>query len=400
MISTKQQYSQKQTHTLSQSMIQACSVLAMGLDELSEFIRDAADENPLISFDSVPRLATCAGSLPVDISARVGIDFADELNCVRNAFSGHSELRDFLLLQIPAGTEDREYAIIRYVIDSLDPDGYFRDSVEETASRINCSSQEIESALAVIWRMDPAGIGARDLRQSLMLQLERSYPADKLSYYILRDYFHELSRNRVETISGALRCKLSEVYDAIENIRRLNCRPTAEFSAETAKYIIPDITVSGQDDNFHLSLNREMTLDIKIDESYTTGLDMSADPAAQLWLRDMKRQASMVRLFVQKRNTTLLLVCNEIFKAQKAFFFKGPEYLRPLRQRDIACSLSCHESTVFRAVRNKYLSCTWGTYPLSYFFSNLSDGIDDADIGNPKRMLRLIIEREDKSAHR
>ena len=92
----------------------------------------------------------------------------------------------------------------------------------------------------------------------------------------------------------------------------------------------------------------------------------------------------------------MLLVCTEIFNAQKAFFHKGPEYLRPLKQKDISDALGCHESTVFRAVKGKYLSCPWGTYPLTYFFSNTIECEDGYDACNPKEMIRSIIDAENK----
>lgn len=398
MYATQQHHVQTQSQTISLNMIQACSVLSMSLEELSAYIQDAATANPLISFESIPGFSPGGDAGQPELLRRASIDFADGLDSSQSVFSTGVSGWQSLVLQIPPRISQRKALILRYLINSLDPDGYFRESVQELSVLLGCGIGEIEECISIIQRMEPAGIAARDLRECLLLQLERDPAADKLALLIVRDYFHELTKNQLKVIARAARRELAQINAAIDSIRRLNCRPGAELSGGSVRYIIPDVTIGKAEDNFTIALNRDFPLEIQLDESYMDSFRSLSDTETLSWLKDRKRQASLLQFFINKRNSTLLLVCGEIFQAQKPFFFKGPEYLRPLRQRDIAQALSCHESTVFRAVKDKYLSCAWGTFPLSYFFSNLLECEEDTMACNPKQLIRALIDSEEKSA--
>lgn len=387
---------QKQMTSITQSTIQACNVLSMSLEELLEHVQEAAMENPLISFESIPLLSPYGTLVDSHGFREAVVDFAPDIGLDRNFFSNNHKLIELLCMQIPNHTGSEQRRIIGYIINSLDEDGYFRENEEETVKRLGCDTQQLHAALKLVQRMEPPGIAARNLRECLLIQLKRIYPDETLAYMMVEECFDQLSKNQLKAIAKSLRCSISDICQALETLRKLECRPARQYAQDAVRYIIPDITIAGYEDNFTISLNKEASLSIQLDKDY----ELSAcgdDLQAQRWMAEKKRQASALQLFIQKRNSTLLLVCGEIFRAQKPFFFKGPEYLRPLKQKEIATALNCHESTVFRAVKGKYLSCSWGTFPLTYFFSNTIDCEDGYDACNPKQMIRSIIEAENKA---
>lgn len=386
---------QRQAFSISQATISACNVLSMSAEELYSYIQEAANENPLISFESIPHFYALGQDAAYRPARETSIDFISELDSEKSAFASSSPLVEHLRLQIPARCGAGEERIIKYLINLLDSDGYFRESARECSRLLNCTEEQTERALAVIQGMDPPGVGARDLRECLLLQLRHRRMEGSLAYGILKDHFGAIAKNQVRDVAKALNCELEQVYEALQVIRGLDSRPARQFSDQSPGYIIPDISVGRQEEGFSVQLNRELPFELQFDQSYEELL-RCGDEGARLWLRDKRRQAAALRLFIQKRGQTLLLVAEEIFRQQKPFFFKGPEYLRPLRQKDIAEALSCHESTVFRAVSGKYLSCCWGTFPLSYFFSNQLDCGEGFDPCNPKLMLKKMIDAEDK----
>ncbi len=398
MLGTSQQSSQRQGLSISQSTIEACRILSMSIDELHSYIQDAATGNPIISFESIPQLTPYGKALAFPDIKASSIDFASNLASDKNLFASSSAFKDLLYLQIPPRSGVGQERILRYLINSLDKDGYYRDSTQDSAHILSCTEADIDEALAIIQHMEPHGVGARDLRECLLLQLERRPTGDELPLIIVRDHFEQMVKNQIMQLSKALCTTPSKIHAALDTIQGLDCRPAGIYSDSTARYIIPDVTIGKHEDDFTIQLNRDNSLGVHVDSSYADSLGCGNDKDAIAWLQEKSRQASMLQLFVQKRNSTLLLVCSQIFEAQKPFFFKGPEYLRPLKQKDIADTLSCHESTVFRAVKGKYLSCSWGTFPLTYFFSNTLECGDGFDPCNAKQMIRRLIDSEDKLA--
>ena len=396
MPALQQSSRQKQSAVVTQSMVQACSILSMNIEELQEYIQNAALENPLISFESFSHIPAYDASADSRGFTEAVIDFGGQMAEANGFFEGTTRLRDYLIMQIPKRLNDRQYKVFYYIINSLDKNGFFREAETSAAGRLGVPTETVSEMLDMIRPMDPSGVGAADLRQCFLIQLKRDRSRSELAIRLLEDEYDSLCRNRLKEVSHRLGCTISEIYEAIELIRTLESRPSRMFDREVPRYIIPDVTVSPWEDNFAISLNKEFLPEVRLDETYCCMEDFDSD--AKVWLAEKKKQASAIQHFVQKRNSTLLLVCTEIFRCQKMFFFKGPEYLCRLKQKDVAAALGCHESTVFRAVNGKYLSCSWGTFPLTYFFSNTIECEDEDIPCNPKNQLKYIVDSEDKAS--
>ena len=391
---TRQENVQRQSLNMAQATIQACNILSMSMDEVYEFIKEASMENPLISFESMPYLTPTAYGTAVFAAREASIDFAEDLSDSLGIFNHGSRLKAFLRLQIPPHLDTRLGRIVRYLIDCLDDAGYLRESDQEVSSILGCAESAVAEALKTIHGMQPRGVGARDLRECLMLQLD----GNTVEHRIVKDCFEQFIKNQPKTAARKLGIETDEVCLAFENIRSLDPRPCREYDDRTARYIIPDVNIDCHNGVFSITLNREFAPSIQIDNLYESTISGAADSVARTWMYEKKQQAVLLKKLVQKRNTTMLLVCREIFNCQKPFFYKGQEYLRPLKQREIAENLECHESTVYRAVKGKYLSCKWGVFPLEYFFSNKIDCPDGCESCNPKQLIRDIISSENKSS--
>lgn len=399
MLSSKQLGVQKQSMSVSQSTIQSCAVLAMGVEALSAYVHDAVTDNPLISFESLAghRDGDCAPELQYRLAGG-----SVQGTCC-DIFGGpadrDTDLRRSLMLQLPGscfGT--RRERILLFLIDSIDGDGYFREPVDAVASTLDCSREEIESCLSLIREMDPPGVGAADLRDCLLLQLKRSHPREHIAIAIADRYLEPLAKNSLRLIAGQLDCSLSQVHGAAELIKSLDPRPGAIYSELQPQYITPDVVVSCADGDYSVALSRDVQYELRVDREYLSYLRGCDDPEVKSYVQEKYQQAQAISRCIEKRNSTLLLVAQDIFEMQKAFFYRGPEYLRPLKMRQLAERLSCHESTVSRAVKDKYLSCPWGCFPMSYFFSNALDCEEGNYTCNPRAMIKKYISGEDKAA--
>lgn len=392
MIKAVQETKQKQTLSISQTTIQACNILAMGIDELYAYIQDIALENPLISFQSSPYLSS---GIPAELfpSHAIDLDSLPFVGCTEII----NDLQSILSLQIPRNLPRRMSIFVRQLIHYLDQDGYLRESQSVLCHCIGCSEEEFLAALSVIQSMYPAGVGARNLQECLLLQLKEKLSPDSLELRIISQFFDLLANNRTKELAKRLGCSITQINSAIENIRDCSAHPAWEYCNASPQYIIPDVQVHCKDGIYQVQLNSDAALSVDVDDSYSQQFSDIADPEVHQWINERYRQAALIKSFVNKRNNTLLLVCKEIFQAQKAFFYKGPEYLRPLRQKEIAEALSCHESTVYRAVKDKYLSCSWGSYPLNYFFSNALSCDDEFGAYNARQLIIRYIREEDKT---
>lgn len=393
IVKIQQENVQRQSLNMAQTTIQACNILSMGLEEVYDFIKEISMENPLISFESIPYITPYARGTMTFTAHEASIGFADELSESNDLFGCESRLKAFLRLQIPVGLDAQSERIVRYVIDCLDDDGYLSESDLDISMCLGCSESAVDKALLLVHEMEPKGVGARNLRECLLLQLEHN----TIERLIIKNYFEQFLKNQPKTIARKLGVEVDDVCMAFENIKRLDPKPCREYDERVARYIIPDVNIDCQNGAFSITLNRDFTPELQIDELYEGSIYGTTDKTARDWLNEKRQQAILMKKLVQKRNSTLLLVCREIFDFQKPFFYKGPEYLRPLKQRQIAQSLQCHESTIYRAVKGKYLSCKWGIFPLDYFFSNKIDCQDECESCNPKTLIIDIIECENKS---
>lgn len=407
--------SQKQTQTLSPQMMQSMEILQMGSQELLEYIEEAVQENPVLEpeerYDRADESDLLRRKLEwlesTDPQNRYYHQQDTEEQDDRQSNYGTVEEREdnlyyYVLSQLKVLELPPEVAEAgAFLVESLNQNGWLDESVEELAADYGCPAEVMARALEVVQTLEPAGVGARDLSECLKLQLVRRAPVDELALRIVDSQLDALSKSRYGLIARELQAAPEEVRASCELIRTLNPRPGTGFAArENLTYINPDIIVVSFPDHFELLTNDYYFPHLGISGYYTKLLKESDDQQVKDYLTGKVRQAKWLVHAIDQRRSTLMSCASCILELQEAFFRQGPGHLVPMSLADVAGRIGVHESTVSRAVKDKYIQCSMGVYPLSYFFSRgLGTGMGREDAASPdaaKALLKKLIGEEDK----
>ena len=412
--------SMKQTQTLSPQMMQSMEILQMGSQELLEYIQDQVQENPVLEMEEKYGKGDDTAVLQRKLEWLESTDAQnryyhqqdtedDEKDPISN-YGTVDEREENLYLYVLSQLEvmDLEPELLpvgRFLVESLNQNGWLDESVEDLAEELGKPVEEVEKALAAVQSLEPAGVGARNLSECLVLQLQRRHEDSELAIRIARDYLDPLSKSRYGLIAKSLGVCQEEVRTACDLIRTLNPRPGGGFAArENLVYINPDLFVVNFPDHFELLTNDYFFPDLNISGYYCRMLKSTEDNEVKDYLMGKVRQAKWVVHSIEQRRSTLLRGAEGILELQEEFFRRGPGHLKPMCLADIAQKVGVHESTVSRTVRDKYLQCASGVYPLSYFFSR-SLGAPAARPGTEentsspdfaKALLKKLIGGEDK----
>ncbi len=410
----------KQTQTLSQRMIQSAEILQMTSQELNTYINELALENPVIDIVEPPTAQEQRESIEQQewlnsfneenyyLYQRQNNDDDYDFKSSWNINTDDGEtLQDYLWSQlITENFTDQETEIIKFMLECLDNKGYLEESIETIASYFGTDTELVEDLLSDLQALDPSGVCARSLEECLKLQLERRNMLTPVLEFIIDNCLEMVARNQIPAIARKLRLSPAETAGYCQIIKSLNPKPGVSFSSrDQLRYIIPDVTIVKFKDHFDILLNESMYPTIELNSYYRQMNQNPESSELKEYLGNKIRQAEWVKQCVTQRGKTLMQVSRAILEHQEEFFTFGPAHLSPLRLADIAQELDIHESTVSRAVSKKYLQCSWGVYPMNYFFSrsvavqessgneNGAQSVTAADI---KRVLREIIEEENK----
>ena len=404
------QLATEQRQTISQRMIQSARILQMNTQELEAYIKQQEMENPLIELrDAAPEKEAS------DLMRKLEwLNSADEQNRIYyrdeyeeeetrepwNISAGEdNSLAEYVLAQLmPMMEDDRDEEIFYYLACSLDSRGYLEEDMEAVRERFGLTAPEAAHYLSMLQSVDPAGIGARSLSECLLLQLDRLQEDVEVARRVVLEHLKDMGQNHLPQIAKALGVSLEDVLDACEQIRGLNPKPGSGFSdRENLRYIQPDVTVIKFQDYFQVMVNDGTLPKITINDYYRRMLKGDASDETKEYISTKLNQAEWVMRCIEQRGKTLNAVTRALVERQKAFFELGPGHRVPLRLSDIAERLDVHESTVSRAVREKYLQCAWGIYPMNYFFSRSISG-EQTETVTPERLrqeIRRILEQED-----
>lgn len=395
--------------------MQSIELLQLSSLELEAYVRDLAQENPLVEPEE-PRAADEAVGQDELVSRLRWLEDNDRQNRFYQHVSDEEldplarvgtdgglgeTLLSFLSRQVYRLRVDEDTAqLVRYLASCLDDDGYCRVSMEELSKNAEVPARRLEQALAVLQTLEPAGVGAADLSQCLALQLRRIQgPGPALA--IVEHHLELLAKRHYRAIATKLNIPVEQVLIAQRTIQELDPRPGAIFQrAEQVHYIQPDVFVEEVDGRFVARTRRGERPMFHINGYYRDLLSRSDDREVRDYLGAKLRQAENVLWAVGQRETTLQRCAQAIVDRQSGFFRSGPLALAPLRMADVAQELEVHESTISRTVREKYLQCSRGVYPMAYFFSRRATAEEDtAGLGGTaaRTLLRQIIDGEDKA---
>lgn len=410
----------KQTQTLSQRMIQSAEILQMTSQELNTYINELALENPVIDIVEPPTAEEQRESIEQQewlnsfneenyyLYQRQNNDDDYDFKSSWNINTDDGEtLQDYLWSQlITENFTDQETEIIKFMLECLDNKGYLEESIETIASYFRTDTEIVEDLLSDLQALDPSGVCARTLEECLKLQLERRDMLTPVLESIIDNCLEMVAKNQIPAIARKLRLSPTETAGYCQIIKSLNPKPGVSFSSrDQLRYIIPDVTIVKFKDHFDILLNESMYPTIELNSYYRQMNQNPESSELKEYLGNKIRQAEWVKQCVTQRGKTLMQVSRAILEHQEEFFTFGPAHLNPLRLADIAQELDIHESTVSRAVSKKYLQCSWGVYPMNFFFSrsvavqesiSSESGTQSVTAADIKRVLREIIEEENK----
>ncbi len=330
----------------------------------------------------------------------------------------NTSLNELLITQLNfLGLDERRYQVGMQLIGSIESDGYIRRELEAIindlafSQNIDTSLEEVEELLEKIQQFDPPGIAARDLRECLILQLERQHATDryhKLALEVLRDHFKEFTKKHFDKICRKQGIDEGSLREVISIITKLNPKPGGGLDTNSrTQYIIPDFILGNTNGKLELSLNSRNAPDLKISRSYADMLQAydksnKKDKKLKETVTFVKQKLDSAKWFIdaiRQRQHTLLTTMDTIIKYQHDFFLTGDESkLKPMILKDIANEIGMDISTVSRVANSKSVQTEFGVYPLKYFFSEgiATESGEDVSSREVKNYLKGLVDKEDK----
>jgi RNA polymerase sigma-54 factor len=297
--------------------------------------------------------------------------------------------------------DETEREIAQFIIGNINEDGYLGSSVEEIARLCQAVPERVDRIREKIKTFDPVGAGSLDLKEALLAQMDHLEVKDDIARAIVHDHLPLLEKSDFSHLARALNIPPQDVKYHIELIKSLDPAPGRKYSEEKTSYVVPDIIVTKEADEWTVRLNDEGLPRLRISGYYKQLLAKAAlnQPEASRFLKDRLRKAIWFLRSLDQRNRTIFRVANFIVNQQKDFFEKGLDFIKPLTLIEIAQEVGVHESTVGRVVANKYMMTPRGVYSLKYFFHKSLQGDFGEDVSSlkVKEKIRKLVEQEDKN---
>ena len=336
---------------------------------------------------------------PMAISSKEDTEKRDYLF---ESLTANGTLSDHLLEQAHlSDLDEQEMGVAEVIIGNIDQNGFLQTSRGELVEAAGTDMDTVDEVLSVIRSFEPAGVGAEDLRECLLLQLERLGKMDSIEYTLVEKHMEALGRRRFPEISKAIGVGIDEVQDIAENIGQLDPRPGSAFEETAEQYVVPEVYVDWKDGNWEVSSNREEVPQIRISNAYKDLLSQARDSKdVREYIRGKIRDGNFLIKSIHQRQDTILKIAREIVARQAEFFDKGVSHLKPMTMSEVAEKVEVHETTVSRAVSSKYMKTPQGLFEMRYFFTGAiqsSDGGEGMSNTSVKQMLSELVENEDKA---
>lgn len=409
----KQRLEHQQKLIFSQSLQQSLRVLELSLLELKDAVDKEIVENPAVeeiqdknSSESIP-----------EQSVTVKVEYSDEddaspsgkevvpgeLANYEKPIPGRKEtLIDVLSRQLRiSAKDDRQIKTGLHLLEQMDENGYIRQSIDELCAGTDFLEEEARETLKLIQTFEPFGVGARDLKECLLIQLKRKKETDPLTVKIIEDHFQGLEKLSPEKLSMKLKCSKEELKNALKKIRSLEPKPGRSYSIDETVYIIPDITIEQKDNVLQVITKDDNIPVIRVNPVYRNMLKSDkVDEQTKNFIREKIRNATSLISAIQQRKETLARVVSIIAETQKDSLIEGIEKLKPLTLKEVAQECGLHESTVSRVVMNKYVQTPAGVFPLRKFFSTAIKNSEGENVSSSsvKAKIKELIDSEDKKA--
>lgn len=420
---------QSQKLVMTPELIQAIQILQFNTQELESFVEEQVLTNPILETESMSETPIETKETIIETpeveekpaQKEEDFDWAeyfkerqyDDISYRQSEYSKDGEeytydqftsaeitLTEHLMFQLQFAPIKKSCRQIgRYIIESLDENGYMTLSVDEIINVLNISEEKVRIVLEAIHNFEPIGVGARDLRECLLIQLQYQGDDTEDVVEVVNHHLEDIAGNRLGNISKALGISIEEVQEIGDIIKGLEPKPGRQFSSSAdTRYIVPDVTVEKIDGQYIVSVNESSAPRLTVSTQYQKMLiDADKESNISKFLTGRLNSALWLIKSIEQRRQTIFNVVTAVVKYQVDFFEKGTKYLKTLTLKQIADEVGIHESTVSRSINGKYMQSPRGVFELKYFFtsgvSNASgDGVASESI---KTFIREIVDSED-----
>ncbi|MDR7855726.1 RNA polymerase factor sigma-54 [Tissierella sp.] len=403
---------QSQKLVMTPELRQAIELLQFNSLELKEYLANELEENPMLeslsSTDEFENLDKYTEDKEIDwkeylekyddISYRPQVDKNLKDYNYESFVSYEPTLNEHLMSQLNlVCLGNKEWKIGENIIHNIDENGYLKLSVADISDYMQCSIEEVEIILKVVQTFEPLGVGARDLRECLLIQVRERKDYESYVIPIIQDYLEDLGHNKIQKIAKELNLDLMQVQEACDYIRGLEPKPGRSFyNNDEIRYVAPDASIELIEGEFVVVLNDTAGPKLNINSYYRELMKTGNDKNTIEFLNEKFNSAMWIIRSIEQRRSTIKKVIESILKFQINFFLEGEKSLRPLTLKDVAEDIEMHESTISRATNGKYVQTPRGLFELKYFFSSGLLG-DDGDISSTsiKSTLKELIDSED-----
>lgn len=412
---------QEQKLIMTQEMQMSIKLLQMSAFELGQYVNKEMQENPVLEEKEMQNQKTNNSDEKdfnnsndyKEIIKYLEKDYYKEKNYGVNLekeevspfyyIAEEKSLKDYLLGQIGEITErDEILHICKYMVENLDAKGYLSVNLSDICQEMNVTNENAEAALKILQALEPQGIGARNLKECLKIQLYNMGMDDENIYKIIENYLELLAENKYNDIAKELRVTTTHVQKYGDIIKGLEPKPSRGFyTGETVKYIVPDAYINKLNNQYFISMNEDVLPKLNINSLYKEIIKSGEDPEAVEYVKDKLNSAMFLIRSIEQRKNTVYRVLEEILVVQKEYFDFGEEYLKPMTLKKIANNLEMHESTISRAIREKYVSVRGGKIiKIKDLFVNgiaSASGGDDVSTINIKKAIKEMVDNENQS---
>lgn len=378
-------------HTMTPELSQAIALLQYSAQELHSYLESKALENPLISLKDAPFENGCK-----KWNAEV-----NKSEWIEQIVDNSVQLEEQLLIQLNLKCFSRtQISIIKILLQNIDENGYFRGDIGEISMKRNVPEHLIEEALATIQELEPAGIGARNLQECLLIQLRRISPIDKLAIKIISNYFLLFAERKWVNLSKELNVSMAEIQNVFDFIQKLNPKPGSEFATDQIHFVVPDAIIEVTQKGISVRLSEASIPKISFNSSYYNKFYGNEDPLVNSFLQEKLQDFQWIMKGIEQRRKTLYKVVGKITEKQREYFSGCTNHLNPMTMNELAQELDVHESTISRAVRDKYVQTPSGMVTLKSFFSSAIPTRSDKSASSVqvKKSISLIIATENKKS--
>lgn len=338
---------------------------------------------------------------PDEIALPSGFDQEDEDErqaYIFDSIADEISMQELLLQQLRYAETDPETArIAEFVIGGIDESGYLKTHPADIATGAGCTIEVAEKAIRLVQGFDPPGIGARDLKECLLLQLEREGENTPEMVEIVNNHLDDIARNKLPQLAKSLNISLEQLNEDIQLIKSLNPYPGNEIATSKPVYIVPEVYVERDGDEFKVISNDNYIPQLRISKFYLKLLeDPNTADDVKAYIKNKLTSGKGLMKCLDQRQKTIKRIADIIVSTQHDFLEKGVEYLKPMTMQQVADKLGLHETTISRAIANKYIRTPMGLFEFKFFFTSgfQSKGGEEISSRGVKEIIRDLIENE------